>query len=330
VRDLRRDARADAAIILLLDRRWPPDAATVAEAAGAFASIRLPLVPEGVEAVVKSASANYAAQTRIADLTRQLDLQSHLTSLGRFTGGLHHELKNPLAVVEMNVNLVRDELKTLLEAREVLRSVVFAPMPERAKREHAARDFLARTEANTGDLSAAVEDARAGLARMRVVFQRLQHFVRQEQHPLEPVDLQSLVSDVVAEAAPMLEGIHVEVVAEEPLHALAVRSLVHDILVNLTANAVTAARPLSSPRVRFHAYAAGERVVVSVRDNGPGIPPDKQAKIFEPFYTTRRSDGAAGLGLAICREYATHMGAELSFWTAPGRGACFRLHLRRA
>jgi two-component system sensor histidine kinase HupT/HoxJ len=330
VRDLRRVARAGAAIILALDSRWSPEACAAAEAAGAFACLRTPLASESLEAVVKSATATHDAQTRIADLTRQLDLHSHLASLGRFTGGLHHELKNPLAVVEMNVNLVRDELSTLLEGRELLRSVAFAPVADRAKREQAAREFLARTEAYTGDLEAAIEDARLALERMRRLFGRLQNFVRREERAPDPVDVGALVRELRDGAAPLLEGVDVELVLHDELTALVVRPYVDEIFMNLAANAATAARTLSSPRVRFHAYASGDRVVVSVRDNGPGIAPEIQSQIFDPFFTTRRADGASGLGLALCREYATHMGAELSLWTAPGRGACFRLHLRRA
>ena len=66
---------------------------------------------------------------------------------------------------------------------------------------------------------------------------------------------------------------------------------------------------------------------MSVRDNGPGIPETMHDKIFEPFFTTRRGRGGTGLGLALCREYARRMGAELSFWSVSGRGACFRVSM---
>jgi signal transduction histidine kinase len=74
-------------------------------------------------------------------------------------------------------------------------------------------------------------------------------------------------------------------------------------------------------------YPSGDRVVVSVRDNGPGIDSELQEKIFEPFFTTRRGRGGTGLGLALCREYARQMKATLSVWSAPGLGACFRVAL---
>jgi signal transduction histidine kinase len=102
------------------------------------------------------------------------------------------------------------------------------------------------------------------------------------------------------------------------------------LVLNLTTNAAQAARALPSPRVRYHVYPSAGRVVLSVRDNGPGIAEHLHDKIFEPFFTTRRGRGGTGLGLALCREYARNMGASLTVWSAPGRGACFRISLRAA
>jgi signal transduction histidine kinase len=110
-----------------------------------------------------------------------------------------------------------------------------------------------------------------------------------------------------------------------PTHVVADSVLIGQILQNLITNAVTAARTLSSPRIRLHVYTYGKSSIVSVRDNGPGIAPDQHHRIFEPFYTTRRGHGGMGLGLALCREYALQMKAEISLWSMPGRGACFRV-----
>jgi signal transduction histidine kinase len=103
--------------------------------------------------------------------------------------------------------------------------------------------------------------------------------------------------------------------------------MLEQIVLHLTTNAAHAARSLPAARIRYHVYQSGDRVIVSVRDNGPGIDAESRDKIFEPFFTTRREQGAKGLGLAICREYARRMGATLTAWSERGRGACFRLSL---
>jgi signal transduction histidine kinase len=115
--------------------------------------------------------------------------------------------------------------------------------------------------------------------------------------------------------------------SEEDEHAD--KSVLVQILQNLIANAAQAAKSLASPCVRIHSYVHGDSAVVSVRDNGPGIPPELQQRVFDPFFTTRRRVGGTGLGLALCREYAMRMRADISLWSAPGRGACFRVKMPR-
>ncbi|MFN5243585.1 MAG: sensor histidine kinase, partial [Novosphingobium sp.] len=67
------------------------------------------------------------------------------------------------------------------------------------------------------------------------------------------------------------------------------------------------------------------RVVLSVRDNGPGIPAEVMARLFEPFATNK--PGGLGLGLAICRRITDRFGGELSAENHPGGGAVFRMVL---
>src|SRR5207248_701244 len=116
---------------------------------------------------------------------------------------------------------------------------------------------------------------------------------------------------------------------EETLRVTANRMLLEQLVLNLITNAAFFARKLAAPRIRVHVYSTPTEGIVSVRDNGPGIPADLQDRVFEPFFTTRRNEGGTGLGLALCREYANQMGGRISLWSVPGRGACFRVHLRR-
>jgi two-component system sensor histidine kinase PhcS len=117
---------------------------------------------------------------------------------------------------------------------------------------------------------------------------------------------------------------------EGELYALADECLLHQVIWNLLSNAAQALAGTAQPRVRLHAYARGDRVVVSVRDNGPGIAGEHMGKLFDPFWTTRRASGGTGLGLTLCREFVRRMGGEISVESVPGRGACFRVELPSA
>jgi signal transduction histidine kinase len=299
VAGLRRLSRSDAAILVVVRT---VAASRAAHAAGAFACLRLPIVTEELVGLLSSAIDSRAAMAQAADLARKLDMEAHLASIGRISSGLAHELANPVAAAAMNLDALRNGLAALASA--------------------------AGTRVDPS-VEGALEDLGASLGRIEGLLASLRPFVQGATSALKRVELAQVVSQVIRWAEEPLKGVEVERQIE-PLAAVAEPTMIGQLVLNLTTNAAQAARSLPSPRVRFHVYASGDRVVLSVRDNGPGIPEELHDKIFEPFFTTRRGRGGTGLGLALCREYARNMGAALTVWSAPGRGACFRVSLRPA
>ena len=71
----------------------------------------------------------------------------------------------------------------------------------------------------------------------------------------------------------------------------------------------------------------GRWVMLSVSDNGPGIPPGVLGRIFEPFFTTRSAEGGTGLGLATVHGIVRQSGGVLQVVSRPGEGASFRIYL---
>lgn len=320
--DLRRRARPDSAILMVLGS---PSGEAVAKAhkAGAFACLRAPLVQEELLGFVTSAHDSRAARVQAADLARKLDLEAHLASIGRISAGLSHEVSSPLGAAALNMDTVARECKRLVEA---LKWLVFSPEEELPQRLGAVREHIGSFESPDG-LAGAIDDTVAAHERLRALFGTMRDLVgRTREVRREAIELLPLVAEVRKWLTQELRGVEVEVIGE-PLVAMADRTLLGQLLHNLTSNAAYAAKSLSAPRIRLHVYSGGSRVIVSVRDNGPGIPVDLQERIFEPFFTTRRGNGGTGLGLALCREYALQMRAELSVWSLPGRGACFRVSL---
>jgi signal transduction histidine kinase len=322
VGQLRRLARPDAAILLLLSTASPETVAR-AHQAGAFACLRPPLVREELLGFVTAALDSRAARVQAADLARKLDLESHLASIGRFSAGLSHEVSSPLGAAALNMETVQRECDRLIAA---LKWLAGAPPEELPGRLAITRQHLPMFESQEG-LVGAIRDTMAAHERLRLLFTAMQGLIgRGHEVRREPLDLLSLLQELRRWLAEDLRGIEVDVVGE-PLRALADRTMLGQLLQNLVSNAAHAAKSLATPHIRLHVYAKGGRVVVSVRDNGPGIPSEIQDRIFEPFFTTRRGRGGTGLGLALCREYARELGAELSLWSLPGRGACFRVNL---
>ena len=145
------------------------------------------------------------------------------------------------------------------------------------------------------------------------------------------------LSDVVRTTLPMIEpqaaqrGLSLGTEVPETLVACADAEKVEQVVINLLANAV---KFTSAGRVLVIGGGDDERVRLTVRDTGRGIPPAKLAQVFEPFVRvdvshTRTTEGA-GLGLAISRNLARGMGGDLTAESTPDVGSSFTLTLPRA
>jgi len=97
------------------------------------------------------------------------------------------------------------------------------------------------------------------------------------------------------------------------------------LIDNLTDNALRYSNPGDAVRLQVRRH--GEQVIVSVQDEGEGIPFEQQSRIFEPFVQVGRRKGGVGLGLALAREIAQLHGGQLGVRSRPGEGASFYFSL---
>ena len=143
------------------------------------------------------------------------------------------------------------------------------------------------------------------------------------------VDIAQLVRDSAAAAEHGQDEVAVKAVVREPLPTVrGDRDRLRQILVNLIDNAVKYSP--EGDEVQVAAQASNGRVLIEVRDRGPGISPEHQRMIFEKFGRAQVGEKAkpgTGLGLFIARSIAEAHGGSLEVRSAPGRGATFRLSL---
>jgi signal transduction histidine kinase len=128
-------------------------------------------------------------------------------------------------------------------------------------------------------------------------------------------------------------GLRYACTCEPGLVALADRDRVRQVLLNLLSNAVKFTDP--GGRVELRGESQGDAVALRVRDTGRGIPAGQLDAVFEPFvqierHRTEAAQQGVGLGLAISREMARGMGADLAVESVAGEGSRFTLLLRRA
>nr|BAL55948.1 hypothetical conserved protein [uncultured Bacteroidetes bacterium] len=108
---------------------------------------------------------------------------------------------------------------------------------------------------------------------------------------------------------------------ESPLWIQGNADYLHQVLNNLLQNALQALEGHPAPHIWVTLTREGNEAILSLQDNGPGIPPEVQERIFEFYFTTRRT--GTGLGLAITKGLVERMGGRISFTSEVGRGTVF-------
>ena len=151
-------------------------------------------------------------------------------------------------------------------------------------------------------------------------------------HSSEPVDLAEAIAAAVHDLKPQLQGhpIRMDVAPDLPFVLVDPR-LFHHCLINLIDNAVKYGK--AKGQITFAARRQRDGLDLMITDEGPGLPPGREAHIFETFARIEGSDrkGGTGLGLAIVKGFAGAMGvAVLAANRADGHGACFTLRFGEA
>ncbi|MNP16014.1 Alginate biosynthesis sensor protein KinB [compost metagenome] len=121
-------------------------------------------------------------------------------------------------------------------------------------------------------------------------------------------------------------SIEIELELHPPLPRVNLDRLqIERVLDNLVGNAIR--HSPDGGHIHLQARRHGERVLLSVADEGEGVPYSQQARIFEPFVQIGHHKGGAGLGLALCKEIVQLHGGRIGLYSRPGQGAQFYMTL---
>jgi signal transduction histidine kinase len=176
------------------------------------------------------------------------------------------------------------------------------------------------------------------IRRLDRVVQILVDFTRPRDLRLEEVDLRKILETVSTLASPDAARHGVRIVQESPSHELPTQDkpmmvrvdsdLMKQAILNLVLNGVQAMN--GGGTLTMKARAEGETILAEVMDQGCGIPPDAQEKIFELYYTTKSDKGGSGIGLAQTYQIMQWHYGSVEFDSIVGAGTTFRLRLPAA
>lgn len=246
-------------------------------------------------------------RARLFDAERQARAAAEAANRAKaaFLASMSHELRTPL--------------QAALGFAQLMRGGVYGPVTEQQS------EALERVERSQLHLRRLIEDildfARLEAGRVRI--------------EVEPVRLEELMHEVVRLVGEDATKKQLELTTRLPPDAHAVladRQRLLQILLNLVGNAIKFTP--SGGRVSVEATADDARAMISVRDTGVGIPPDRLQAIFEPFVQVddalTRTAAGAGLGLSISRDLARAMGGDITAQSRLGHGSTFTVELPRA
>jgi PAS domain S-box-containing protein len=239
---------------------------------------------------------NAELEQRVGERTR--DLEEAYRELESFSYSVSHDLRAPLRAIT--------GFSQLLGRRN------------REQLDEAGRHYLDNITVAGERMGSLIEDL---LAYSRVGRREVRR---------EPIDVGAVVEGVIGALVPRIVETGADVMLEAPLATpLGDPTLMAQVLQNLVSNAIVYGRAGVPPRVVVRSVCVGDAVEVSVEDNGIGIAPEHQERVFEVFARLHTEDEipGTGIGLAIVRKAARLMDGEITLRSVPGEGTTFCLVL---
>ncbi len=222
-------------------------------------------------------------------MASQLDVATRLSAISRLTGGVAHEIKNPLNAIGLRLELLKARL---------------------GEPDH--------------ELSGEIDILSKEVLRLDRVVKTFLDFSRPLDVHVQDLDLAVLAREVTEFVTPQARLAKIEVDFSSPSEPALIRGdsdLLKQAILNLVTNAIDAMHEGGRLQVRID--QSGDKLTLEISDTGPGIPPELRDKVFQLYFTTKT--GGSGIGLAMTfRAVQLHNGT-ISFKSEAGSGTTFRL-----
>jgi len=226
-------------------------------------------------------------------MASQLDVATRLSAISRLTGGVAHEIKNPLNAIGLRLELLRARL---------------------GEPDH--------------ELSGEIDILSKEVLRLDRVVKTFLDFSRPLDVHLQDLDLSVLAREVTEFITPQARLANIEIDFSAPSELAPIRGdsdLLKQAILNLVSNAIDAMSDPSKSggRLRIRVDESGDKLTLEVSDTGPGIPSELRDKVFQLYFTTKT--GGSGIGLAMTYRAVQLHNGTISFKSEAGSGTTFRL-----
>jgi signal transduction histidine kinase len=253
--------------------------------------------------------------TRVRQLENRAQAVERLAELGTMTGGLAHEIKNPLSTVGLNIQLLQEDVDELGKH-----------MPPDDSQ---AADQVSRLKRRLSSLGHETH-------RLKEILEDFLRFAGRMKLDLIPENINDVIEELTDFFRPQASMENVQLRTQldaDPATLPLDQGLFKQAVLNLMINANTAmsqARAKNKPHgganeLLLRTRNDAEHILVNITDTGPGIPPEVLSEIFKPYFSTTR--GGTGLGLPTTRRIVEEHGGTITCHSDVGRGTSFVLRL---
>jgi two-component system NtrC family sensor kinase len=261
-----------------------------------------------------------------------------LESVGRLAAGIAHEINTPIQFIGDNVHFLQDRfasLEKLVLAQQRLREAVDTALVDKdvmadllEAEEDADMEYLVT------EVPKAIEQTLEGVERVASIVKAMKEFAHPDQGEFAAVNLNHALQSTLTVARNELKYVaEVETEFGDLPTVVCALGAINQVFLNLLINAAHAIadRPRTGAEkgiIRIETSRDGEQVVVSITDNGCGIPEAIRARVFDQFFTTKPVGRGTGQGLALARRVLVEQhGGSLTFESEVGRGTTFFVRL---
>jgi len=224
-------------------------------------------------------------------LGRELQTADRMAAINRVSGGVAHEVKNPLNAILLHVEVARAKLMS-----------------------------------GDTDVIPQMEIISREILRLDRVVKTFLDFTRPIELKFATVPVQELVSEIAELARPQAEALNIRLEVAQEAEGVEVRvdsDLLKQAVLNIAMNAIQAMP--EGGELRFESSATADAAEIRISDSGPGIPPELREKIFTLYFTTKK--GGSGIGLAMTFQIVQLHDGTIDFTSEPGKGTSFVIRL---
>ncbi len=249
--------------------------------------------------------------TEYKEQEEKLRQSEKLAAIGEMAAGLMHEINNPNAFIQGNVEFVQkgwNKLQNIIESSDLDRDLKYI----------------------LGELDDTLDAIEEGTRRIEDIVNKVKLFARREsrqsnQSVFDPIPKIKMALDMQSQSKPdNVISLDFEVVEGE-VQIEADPTEIKQLVTNITENAIDAVREVDDPSVEVRVARSDSDLKIEISDNGPGISKKNKQKIFDPFYTTKETGKGTGLGLSIVQGIVERADGSIQIESDDGKGTTFTI-----